>query len=168
MIVFIRLPTQLSSIIFALFHLHSRYMNLYLFLRDHLVIILVFCLWSHPISHHRTCSFSIMQRHILSFLCHANLCLQVQAHHQLCPSKKKTLSLLSNFLRSYVLFISVMMILLSISTTMFQKVDEKNEEEVKALRTSTPIIDGSDIMLQFFLHRWVVNCETNLMSLLNS
>ena len=109
-----------------------------------------------------------MQRHILSFLCHANLCLQVQAHHQLCPSKKKTLSLLSNFLRSYVLFISVMMILLSISTTMFQKVDEKNEEEVKALRTSTPIIDGSDIMLQIFLHRWVVNCETNLMSLLNS
>jgi len=36
---------------------------------------------------------------------------------------------------------------------MFQKVDEKNEEEVKALRTSTPIIDGSDIMLQNFLHR---------------
>jgi len=24
------------------------------------------------------------------------------------------------------------------------KVDEKNEEEVKALRTSTPVIDGSD------------------------
>ena len=72
----------------------------------------------------------------------ANLCLQ--ANHQLVLALDLTSCVPMPFFICDDDTSLVLNLYILLSYFKVVKVDEKNEEEVKALRTSTPVIDGSD------------------------